>query len=113
MGGAPGLCGCRVWRKHFEGVLRGPEADAIAVAGNHEAFDLRVFLVGEADVDEADGLAGVRAVGDGRAGDAGDAETERSFRTLADAFSKGARNFGADRAFLLDELGGDFAKVGF
>jgi len=62
--------------EHFQRVLGGPEADAIAVAGNHEALDLRVFFVGEADVDKADGFAFVGAVECGRAGDAGDAEAE-------------------------------------
>jgi hypothetical protein len=59
--------------EYFQGVLGGPEADPVSVAGDTELLDLRVFTVGEGDVDEADGLGGVGAGGDGRAGDAGDA----------------------------------------
>ena len=73
---APGSC-CDVLleavAEEFQGVLGGPEADAFAVAGDLELFDLGVFAVGEADVDEAYGFAGVCAAGKAGAGDACDA----------------------------------------
>ena len=64
--------------EHFERMLGGPEADAFAVAGELELLDLGVFAVGEADVDEADGLVRVGAGGGGGAGEAGDGDAERS-----------------------------------
>ncbi len=61
---------------HLQRVLRGPQADAVAVAGDVQLADLGVFAVGETDIDEADGLVCVGAGGCGRAGDAGDADAE-------------------------------------
>ena len=66
----------RAVTEHFERVLGGPQAHAVAVARKLKLFDLGVFGVGEADVHQADGLAGVGAVRRGRAGDAGDAQAE-------------------------------------
>jgi hypothetical protein len=48
--------------------------------------DLCVLGVGEADVDEAYGFAGVWARWGGWAGDARDAEAEGAARAAADAF---------------------------
>ena len=86
----------------FEGVLGGPEADAFAVAGEVELFDLGVLAVGEGDVDEADGLAGVGAGAPGP----GPAmpvmrDAEGCAGAGADAFGEGAGDFGADGAVLL------------
>src|SRR5439155_7687179 len=68
----------KVVADEFEGVLAGPPADAFAVAGEVELFDLGVLGVGEGDVDEADWLVGVGAGSSGaRAGDAGDRDAER------------------------------------
>ncbi len=79
----------------FEGVLAGPQADAFAVAGEVELFDLRLMSVGETDVDEADGLFGVGAGSAGAgAGDAGDGDAERGSGAGADAFGEGARYLG-------------------
>jgi hypothetical protein len=61
----------------FEGVLAGPEADALAVAGEVKFFDLGMLAVGECDVYEADGFVGVWAGCSGtRAGDAGDRDAK-------------------------------------
>src|SRR5665213_4016307 len=94
--------------EHFEGVLGGPEADAFAVSGELELLDLRVFSVGKADVDEADGLAGVGAGGgSGRAGEARDAYADGAVGGEADAVGEGAGDFGADGSVLLEEGFGD------
>jgi hypothetical protein len=79
----------------FEGVLAGPPADAFAVAGEVELFDLSALGVGEGDVDEADWLVGVGArCAWAWAGDAGDGDAERCAGAVADAFGEGAGDFG-------------------
>src|ERR1700759_2373855 len=93
-------------------MLRGPEANAVAVAEEVELFYLRVFAVGEADVDEADGLACVRSFTSAWAGEASDAETERAMSDLAYAFGEGACNLDADGAIFFDEFEGNVGEIG-
>jgi len=99
--------------KHLEGVLCGPEADSLAIAGDVELLDLGIFAVGEGDVDEAYGLGGVGAVGDGRrAGDSGDGEGESASGAAANAFGEGASDWIADCAMLFEEVGRDVGEGG-
>ena len=44
---------------HLQRVLGGPQADALAVAGDLELAHLGVMAVRQANIDQADGLAGV------------------------------------------------------
>ena len=102
----------QVAAEHFEGVLGGPEADAFAVSGDVELFDLGIFAVGEGDVDEADGLVGVEAAGSCGAGDAGDAEGEGAAGAAADAFGERACDCVRDGAVFVDEVGGNVGEGG-
>ena len=61
-----GCAGCAVWARgcgggSFRGRAGWPTSGSFAVAGEVELVDLGVLGVGEADVDEADGLVGVGA----------------------------------------------------
>jgi hypothetical protein len=98
--------------EEFEGVLGGPESDAVAVAGECELLDLGVFTVGEGDVDEADGFLGVDTGGGCGAGDAGNAEGEGTAGAAADAFGEGAGYGVGDCAVLVEEEGGDVGEGG-
>src|SRR6266446_8538717 len=89
------ICGSfcleQVVADEFEGVLAGPPANAFAVAGEVELFDLGVLGVGEGDVDETDWLVGVGATcAWAWSGDAGDRDAERCASAVADALCEGA-----------------------
>src|SRR4028118_2013940 len=86
-GGGGGAAGGRVVAKEataqeVERGLRGAPAYELAVAGEKQFAVLRVRVVGERDVDEADGFV-FRAAA--RPGDACDAEAEVRARALAHA----------------------------
>ena len=112
MGGRKSLS-LKVAAEHFEGVLRGPEADALAVSGELELLDLGVFAIGEADVDEAYGLAFVGAGGwCGWAGEAGDADADGAASGCADALGERAGDFVADGSVLSEGFGRDVGESG-
>ena len=92
-------------------MLAGPPADAVAVAGELKLLDLGAEIVGEADVDEADGLGCVGAgVG---AGYAGDGDADGGSGAGADALGEGAGDGLADGPLGSDEVRGDVGEGGF
>ena len=94
-------------------MLGGPPADALAVTGEVEFFDLGAFGVGDADVDEAEGFA---FVGTGAAAGtryASDADADRGSGAGADALGEGAGDGFRDGTFGADEVLRDIGEGGF
>ena len=79
-----------------ERLLRGLKAYAFAVAGEASGALAGAAFVGDADVYQAYGLFR-RATA--RAGDAGDADSERGAGTFANAVRKRESGLGTNRAF--------------
>src|SRR5215471_18473666 len=93
-------------------MLRGPPADAIAIAGKVEFLNARLVLIGEGDVDKADGLVYIGAGAGGWAGDSGDGDAERRSGARADAAGECAGDGFTDRAVGGDEFGRDVGEGG-
>src|SRR5947209_5853 len=80
----------------LERVLGGPPADHVAISGKVQLFDSGLTAVGQADVDEADGLL---LVGAGRTaawpGETCDGDSERGSGALANTFGECTGDLGA------------------
>src|ERR1700735_3119322 len=85
-------------------LLGGLKADALAVAGEARGAFAAAAFVGDADVHEADGFFRRSAT---RAGDSGDADAERRAGGVANAVGEGQGSVGTDRAFRVDNVGGN------
>ncbi len=71
--------------------------------GEAQRAVLAAVGVGERDVNQADRLLRRAA---GGTGDSGDADPERGADATADSLRESLRDFGADRAFRFNQLGG-------
>src|SRR5271154_3735058 len=101
LGSGSGGCGKKIIAAHgIERGLRGKLANALAIAGKAIGALAGAVLVGETDVDEADGFFRRAAAG---TSDSGDADAESRASAFADAVSERQCDFGADRAFCFDQ----------
>ena len=91
-----------------EGELRGPFADALAIAAEGAVDGVGALRIRDGNVDEADRFGIGGAVG---AGNAGNAESQGCAGARADAFGKCLGDFSGDRAVPGDEIGGTSANV--
>ena len=93
-----------------ERLLRGLEADALAVAREAGGAFATAALVGDADVYQADWFFGCSAA---RPGDSGDADAQRCAGAFANAVGESESCLGADRAFGVDYVGRHADQGGF
>ena len=92
----------------IEGLLAGPEADAVAVAAEVAFYGFGFVAVTYCYVDQADGLFFCAAAG---AGDAGDAYSHAGSGALADASGHHFCHVGADCSVGFEQPGRDAAEV--
>src|SRR5271156_16860 len=101
LGSGSGCCGKKIIAAYgIERGLRGKLANALAIAGKATGAPAGAVLVGETDVDEADGFFRRAAAG---TSDSGDADAESRASAFADAVGERQGDFGADRAFCFDQ----------
>src|SRR6202167_4449128 len=93
-----------------ERLLRGLEADALAVAREARSAFAAAALVGDADVYQADWFFGCSAA---RPGNSGDADAQRCAGAFANALGESESGLGADRAFGVDYVGRHADQGGF
>src|ERR1700683_3941358 len=93
-----------------ERLLRGLEADALAVTREARGAFAAAALVGDADVYEADWFFGCSAAG---ARNSGDADAQRCAGTFANAVGERESCLGADRALGVDYVGRHADQGGF
>src|SRR5271155_1061113 len=101
LGSGSGGCGKKIIAAHgIERRLRGKLANALAIAGKAIGALAGAVLVGETDVDEADGFFRRAAAG---TSDSGDADAESRASSFANAVGERECDFGANCAFCFDQ----------
>src|SRR5271163_4545037 len=101
LGSGSGGCGKKIIAAYgIERGLRGKLANALAIAGKAIGALAGAVLVGETDVDEADGFFRRAAAG---TSDSGDADAESRASSFANAVGERECDFGANCAFCFDQ----------
>lgn len=96
--------------EHIQGGLRCVPANAFAVARKTKDAVTRAVRIRQRNVNQSDRFFRGAT---GWAGDSRDADAKRRANAAADALGEGLRDFGADGAFGLDELGGHVGPGSF